>query len=95
MASATVPVRLLAGAAAGAAGTFVLQGLPAGRRGAPATMPPIRQDPAQLMVEPAESALLAARRPQVPPTGKAAAERRLLLGYGAAAFQWLGPKVER
>jgi hypothetical protein len=85
MASATVPVRLLAGAAAGLAGTFVLQGLLAGsRRWAPATLPPIRQDPAKFMVEQAESALPAARRVQVPAKGKAAAEKGLHLGYGAS-----------
>jgi hypothetical protein len=85
MARATLPVRLLAGAAAGLAGTFVLQGLLAGsRRWAPATLPPIRQDPAQFMVEQAESAIPAARRAQVPPKGKAAAEKGLHLGYGAA-----------
>jgi hypothetical protein len=85
MAGATLPVRLLAGAAAGLAGTFVLQGLLAGsRRWAPATLPPIRQDPAEFMVEQAESALPATRRAQVPPKGKAAAEKGLHLGYGAS-----------
>ena len=84
MASATVPVRLLAGAAAGLAGTFVLQGLLAGsRRWAPATLPPIRQDPAEFMVEQAESALPETRRAQVPPKGKAVAEKGIHLGYGA------------
>jgi hypothetical protein len=84
MASPTVPLRLLAGTAAGIAGTFVLQGLLAGsRRWAPATLPPIRQDPAEFMVEQAESALPVARRPEVPAKGKAAAERGLHVGYGA------------
>jgi hypothetical protein len=84
MAGATLPVRLVAGAAAGLAGTFVLQALLAGsRRWVPATLPPIRQDPAQFMVERAESALPAARRAQVPTTGKTAAEKGLHLGYGA------------
>jgi hypothetical protein len=84
MASATVPVRLLAGAAAGLAGTFVLQGLLAGSgRWAPQTLPPIRRDPAEFMVEKAESALPASRRAQVPPKGKAAAEKGLPVGYGA------------
>jgi hypothetical protein len=84
MASPTVPFRLLAGAAAGLAGTFVLQGLLAGsRRWVPASLPPIRQDPAEFMVEQAESALPAARRAAVPAKGKAAAERGLHLGYGA------------
>ena len=84
MASATVPVRLLAGVAAGLAGTFVLQGLLAGSGWwAPKTLPPIRRDPAEFMVEQAESALPAARRAQVPPQGKAAAEKGLQLGYGA------------
>ena len=84
MASATVPVRLLAGAAAGLAGTFVLHGLlAASRRWAPATLPPMRQDPAEFMVERAESALPETRRAQVSPKGKAAAEKGLHLGYGA------------
>jgi hypothetical protein len=84
MASATLPVRLLAGAAAGLAGTVVLQGLLAGSaRWAPQTLPPIRQDPAEFMVEQAESALPPARRAQVPPKGRAAAEKGLPLGYGA------------
>jgi hypothetical protein len=83
MASATVPVRLLAGAAAGLAGTFVLQGLLAGsQRWAPETLPPLRRDPAEFMVEQAESALPATRRAQVPPQGKAAAEKGLQIGYG-------------
>ena len=84
MASATVPVRLLAGVAAGLAGTFVLRGLLAGSaRWAPKTLPPIRRDPAEFMVEQVESALPVARRAEVPPKGKAAAEKGLQLGYGA------------
>ena len=83
MANPTVPTRLLAGAAAGLAGTFVLQGLLAGSaRWAPDTLPPIRRDPAEFMVEQAESAVPAARRPALPPAGKAAAEKGLQLGYG-------------
>jgi hypothetical protein len=83
MAHPTFPVRLVAGAAAGLAGTFVLQGLLAGSgRWAPATLPPIRRDPAEFMVEQAESALPAARRPALPPAGRAAAEKGLQLGYG-------------
>ena len=84
MANPTLPIRLLAGVAAGLAGTFVLQGLQgllAGSgRWAPETLPPIRRDPAEFMVEQAESALPAARRVQVPPKGKAAAEKGLHLG---------------
>jgi hypothetical protein len=84
MASPTLPVRLLVGAAAGLAGTFVLQGLLAGAsRWAPQTLPPIRRDPAEFLVEQAEAALPPARRAQVPPTGRAAAEKGLHLGYGA------------
>lgn len=83
MPNPTLPVRLVAGAVAGLAGTFVLQGLLAGSaRWAPATLPPIRRDPAEFMVEQAESALPAARRPASPPTGRAAAEKGLQLGYG-------------
>ncbi len=83
MANPTVPVRLLAGAAAGLAGTFVLQGLLAGSgRWAPQTLPPIRRDPAEFMVEQAESAVPAARRPTLPPAGRAAAEKGLQVGYG-------------
>ena len=74
MANPTLPVRLLAGVAAGLAGTFVLQGLIAGSgRWVPETLPPIRRDPAEFMVEQAESALPVARRAQVAPKGKAAA----------------------
>ena len=84
MATPTLPVRLRAGRAAGLAGPFVLQGLLAGSgRWAPETLPPIRRDPAEFMVEQAESALPAAQRAQVPPKGKAAAEKGLQLGYGA------------
>ena len=84
MANPTLPVRLLAGVAAGLAGTFVPQGLLAGSgRWAPETLRPIRRDSAEFMVEQAESALPAARRAQVPPKGKAAAEKGLQLGYGA------------
>jgi len=84
VANPTLPVRLLAGAAAGLAGTFVLQGLLAGSgRWAPATLPDIRRDPAQFMVEQAESALPGSRRPALPPKGRAAAEKGLHLGYGA------------
>jgi hypothetical protein len=84
MASATLPVRLLAGAAAGLAGTLVLQGLLAGSaRWAPKTLPEMRRDPAEFMVEQAESTLSPTRRAQVPPKGKAAAEKGLPLGYGA------------
>ena len=76
MANRTVPIRLLAGAAAGLAGTFVLQGLLAGSgQWAPDTLPPIRRDPAEFMVEQAESAVPAARRPALPPAGRAAADK--------------------
>lgn len=84
MAHPTLPVRLLAGAAAGLVGTIVLQGFLAGsRRWAPTTIPPIRRDPAEFMVEQAASAMPAAHRRSLPPAGRAAAEKGLHLGYGA------------
>jgi len=99
VAGPTVPLRLLAGAAAGLAGTFVLQGLLAGSgRWAPQTLPPIRQEPAEFMVEQAESTLPPARRAQVPPKGRAAAEEGLRLGPGlatASACRWLSSRLDR
>ncbi|HWE35765.1 MAG TPA: hypothetical protein VG406_04270 [Isosphaeraceae bacterium] len=77
------PRRLALGAAAGLAGTVLLQALRAvNQRVAPRTMPPIRHDPGPFMVERAEGALPEGLRRRIPEGVESAASRGLGVGYG-------------
>jgi hypothetical protein len=77
------PARLALGAAAGFAGTLVLQALRAVNQGvAPATLPPIRQDPGAYMVEKAEELLPGPTRRAIPGWAESAAGQGLAVGYG-------------
>jgi hypothetical protein len=78
--------RLPLGAAAGFAGTLALQGLmAAGKRWFPETMPPIRKDPGEFMVEKVEESLPEAVSARVPPLAETAGARSLAIGYGMTA----------
>ena len=59
--------RIGAGAAAGLVGTALLQGLmAASQKWAPESLPPIKQDPGEFMVEKAEQQLLDTRARKFP-----------------------------
>lgn len=78
------PVRSVAlGAVAGLAGTIAVQGLlTVNQRVAPETMPSLRQDPGEFMVERAEQLLPLEIQARIPDLLEAAAARALALGYG-------------
>jgi hypothetical protein len=84
------------GASAGFAGTLVLQGLmTAGRRWWPETLPPLRQDPGEFMVEQAEARLPASVRARVPEVVEAGVAGAMAIGYGlafGAAYAALRPR---
>src|SRR4051794_17511994 len=72
------------GAAAGLAGTFVMQALmAANKKLAPQTMPPIRRDPGEFMVDKAEELVPYTAREKVPATAESIAAKSLHMGYGA------------
>ena len=75
--------RLAVGAAAGLAGTFLIQALlNAGQKWAPQTLPPIKQDPGKFMLEQAEQRLPDNLREKIPEQLEKAAAKSLGLGYG-------------
>lgn len=77
--------RAVLGAAGGLAGTLVLQALmAAGQKWRPDTLPPLRQDPGEFMVERAEARFPDAVREQIPDSVKAGAALALAAGYGLA-----------
>jgi hypothetical protein len=74
------------GAAAGVAATFLLQGVRTSEQKLlPETMPPMREDPGEFMVEQAEELLPEETREQLPATVETAAAKSLALGYGMTA----------
>ena len=74
------------GAAAGVAATFLLQGIRTSEQKLlPETMPPMREDPGEFMVEQAEELLPEETRQQVPATVETVAAKSLALGYGMTA----------
>lgn len=76
-------LRVGAGAAAGLAGTFVIQGLlAASQKWAPQSLPPIKQDPGEFMIEKAEEHLPDKVREKLPEELEKAAAKSLGLGYG-------------
>ncbi|MFB3819861.1 MAG: hypothetical protein ACE147_19560 [Candidatus Methylomirabilales bacterium] len=77
-------VRTLAlGAMAGLAGTIAALGLLAvNQRLAPGTMPPLRRDPGEFMVERAERLVPREAQARIPELLEAAAARALALAYG-------------
>jgi hypothetical protein len=84
MASSTdIMKHILIGAAGGLAGTVVIQALMgASGKVRPSSLPPLRQDPGEFMVEQAEGALSTATRESIPDWAETAAARGLGLGYG-------------
>src|SRR5262245_35937795 len=83
MNSATTALRAGVGAAAGLAGTFVIQGLlAASQKWAPKRLRPIKQDPGEFMVEKAESYLPEKMRDKIPAALEKTAAKSLALGYG-------------
>jgi hypothetical protein len=78
--------RLIRGAAAGFVGTLALQGMrTASAKALPSTMPPIRQDPGEFMVQKAEEALPEAATAGIPPLAETAAAKAVAAGYGLTA----------
>lgn len=72
--------RLALGAAAGVAGTFVMQGLlESGKKLIPEGTPPMKMDPGEFMVRKAKAVL------PLPPALEGAAVNALRLGYGTTA----------
>src|SRR4051812_20656281 len=85
MHDAGVLKRAAFGAAAGIGGTFVVQALmAASKQWAPTTLPPMRQDPGEFMVQQAEGALPVDPE-KVPETAETAAATSLAMGYGLTA----------
>jgi hypothetical protein len=77
--------RVALGAAGGFAGTMVLQALmAAGQKWRPDTLPPLRQDPSEFLVERAEDHLPEAVRGRIPDAVETGAARALAVGYGLA-----------
>lgn len=73
------------GAVAGLVGTVAIQALMgASQKWLPSTMPPIRQDPGEFMVDRVEDALPDAVSEPIPSVLETAAARALGLGYGMA-----------
>lgn len=86
MQTSSLTSRLLAGAGAGVAATAGMYGMrTATQKWAPQTMPPMRQDPGEFMVEQAESVLPREKRERVPETVEATASSLLRVGYGTTA----------
>jgi hypothetical protein len=86
MANAGVLDRLVRGAAAGFAGTLALQVMrTASEKTLPATMPPIRQDPGEFMLQRAEERLPTSVTSRIPPAAEAAVAKGMAAGYGVTA----------
>lgn len=90
--------RLGAGAAAGLAGSVLIQGLlAASQKWAPQALPPIKQDPGEFMVEKAEELLPERVREKIPERLEKAAAKSLALGYGTtfgALYATSRPKLK-
>lgn len=93
----SVLFRLALGAAAGLIGTIILQGLRTpSERWLPQTMPPMRQDPGDYMVDKMEALLPPQMQEQVPELAEKAASKLVALGYGitaGAVYASLRPKA--
>src|SRR5919106_990292 len=86
MSTSSLRTRLLAGAGAGLAGTAWMHGLrTATGKWLPETMPPIRRDPADFMLERAESALPPRLENRVHEVAEHGAGSLLHFGYGTTA----------
>jgi hypothetical protein len=98
MTNADTVQRLALGVAAGLAATFVIQGLQAvGQNVRPQSMPPLKQDPGEFMIQKAEEQVAPAIRARIPPRVEKAAATSLALGYGAtfgALYAASRPEVE-
>lgn len=89
--------RLTDGAAAGLIGTFLIQALlNASQKWAPQSLPPMRQDPGEFMLERVEQRLPDNLRQKIPGELEKAAAKSLGLGYGTtfgALFATSRPEV--
>jgi hypothetical protein len=90
--------RLAIGVAAGLAGTVAIQGLQAiGQHVRPQSMPPLRQDPGEFMIQKVEEHIVPALRRRISPPIENIAAQSLALGYGAtcgALYAALRPQVQ-
>ncbi len=74
---------MVAGAAAGAAGAALIRGMMAGsQKLAPETLPPMKQDPGEFMVEQAKKALPQRVQERIPAKAQKAVASSLGFGYG-------------
>jgi hypothetical protein len=89
--------RIGAGMAAGLVGTVLVQGLlAASQKWAPQSLPPIKQDPGEFMVEKAEEQLPDKVREKIPEGLEKAAAKSLAFGYGTtfgALYATSGPQT--
>ena len=94
--SSDLLVRLGLGAAAGMAGTVLIYALRTGsQKWAPSTVPPMRREPGEFMVEKAEELLDYRTREKIPRTVETSAAKALSFGYGmtfGALYAALRPK---
>jgi hypothetical protein len=75
--------RIVLGAAGGIAGTLAIQALlTANQKWLPSTVPPIRQDPGEFMVEKGKDVLPEPVRQRIPQAVETGAARLLAAGYG-------------
>jgi hypothetical protein len=75
--------RIVLGAAGGIAGTLAIQALlTANQKWLPSTVPPIRQDPGEFMVEKGKDVLPDPVRQRIPQEVETGASRLLAVGYG-------------
>jgi hypothetical protein len=88
--------RLALGAAGGVAGTLAIHAFrTASQQWLPSTVPPIRQDPGELMVETGKEALPELVRQHIPPVVDTGVAQMLAVGYGltfGALYTLLRPK---
>jgi hypothetical protein len=86
MSDANVMTRVALGAAAGLAGTAVIQLIRTQTAKVfPETVPPMRTEPGKFMVEQAKQALPEETSEQISPDAEASAAKMLALGYGLTA----------
>jgi hypothetical protein len=99
LANKSIAQRVGAGAAAGLAGSVVVQGLmAASQKWAPESLPPIRQDPGEFMVKKAGELLPEKVGEKIPEQLETAAAKLLGLGYGAtfgALYASSRPEVQK
>lgn len=94
----TLPAKLCLGALAGLAGSiFIKGGMAAAQKWMPQTLPPLKADPGEYMVEKVEKVLPESAREKIPDKVETAAAQVFALGYGItfASIYSLLPRSRR